>query len=185
MTTKRKRQAKLLRFVRKIHRYTGVALFLFFAIVGITGILLGWKKNSNGYLLPDTEKGQSTEMVTWLSMDSISTLAMAELARSYGGDFQAEIDRLDVRPSKGMVKVLFDKDNIGIQLDLTTGQVLNNGKRRADWLEDVHDGTIVDDLLGTKNVFKLFYTTIMGLALLIFTVTGFWLWYGPKKMRTS
>jgi hypothetical protein len=23
----------------------------------------------------------------------------------------------------------------------------------------------------------------MGLALLLFTITGFWLWYGPKRMK--
>jgi hypothetical protein len=27
------------------------------------------------------------------------------------------------------------------------------------------------------------YSTIMGVALLIFTITGFWLWYGPKRMK--
>ena len=30
---------------------------------------------------------------------------------------------------------------------------------------------------------KLAYTSVMGLALLGFTVTGFWLWYGPRRMR--
>ncbi len=36
--------AKTLRIVRKIHRTTGVFLFIFFFIIGITGLLLGWKK---------------------------------------------------------------------------------------------------------------------------------------------
>ena len=29
------------------------------------------------------------------------------------------------------------------------------------------------------------YTTTMKLALVTFTITGFWLWYGPKRMRRN
>jgi hypothetical protein len=25
----------------------------------------------------------------------------------------------------------------------------------------------------------------MGVSLLVFTITGFWLWYGPKRMRRN
>ena len=48
----------------------------------------------------------------------------------------------------------------------------------------IHDGSILDYYIATSNgQIKLFYTSIMGLALLTFTITGFWLWYGPKRMR--
>lgn len=42
----RQRQAKLLRVFRKVHRATGALLFIFFFIVAITGLLLGWKKTA-------------------------------------------------------------------------------------------------------------------------------------------
>ncbi len=32
---------------------------------------------------------------------------------------------------------------------------------------------------------KPFYTSTMGLALLTFTITDFWLSYGPKRVRTE
>ena len=65
-----------------------------------------------------------------------------------------------------------------------TGELLHIEKRRSDFIEKVHDGSILDYYFKTgKEPFKLVYTTVMGLALLIFTVTGFWLWYGPKRMR--
>ncbi|MEL7423523.1 MAG: PepSY domain-containing protein, partial [Bacteroidota bacterium] len=68
------------------------------------------------------------------------------------------------------------------QLDLSNGKLLSFGKRRSDLLEQIHDGSIIDRRLGW-SFFKLLYTTISGLALFLFTVTGFWLWYGPKRMR--
>ena len=43
---------------------------------------------------------------------------------------------------------------------------------------------IKQPILGTDyGQIKLVYTSIMGTALLIFTITGFWLWYGPKRYR--
>jgi len=71
-------------------------------------------------------------------------------------------------------------------LDGATGEVLHVGKRNSDFIEQLHDGSYVDRLLGSDlGAFKLFYTTVMGSALFVFCVTGFWLWYGPKRMRAS
>ena len=39
------------RWYRKIHKWIGSFLFIFFFFTAVTGLLLGWKKNSNGYLL--------------------------------------------------------------------------------------------------------------------------------------
>jgi hypothetical protein len=45
----RKKQAKLLRIFRKIHRTLGASLFVFFIFISVTGVLLGWKKNTGGH----------------------------------------------------------------------------------------------------------------------------------------
>ncbi|HRG29174.1 MAG TPA: hypothetical protein PLJ00_14850, partial [Chitinophagales bacterium] len=67
-----------------------------------------------------------------------------------------------------------------------TGKLLSIERRRSDFIEKVHDGSILDEVFNTSNgQIKLIYTSIMGLALLIFTITGFWLWYGPKRMRKN
>lgn len=42
--SERQKQAKTLRIFRKVHRTTGALLFVFFFVVAITGLLLGWKK---------------------------------------------------------------------------------------------------------------------------------------------
>lgn len=83
-----------------------------------------------------------------------------------------------------MVKFVFIDHYWGIQLDGATGKLLHIERRNSDILENIHDGSILDYYFGTTGEqFKLVYTSIMGLALLTFTITGFWLWYGPKVLR--
>lgn len=178
----RQQQARTLRTTRKLHRVSGVSLFVFFFIMAITGILLGWKKHSGEVIMPDTYRGVSDDMTIWLPLDTLSFLAMEALFDETGE--LSEIDRIDVRPGKGSMKFLFKDGNREVQLDAATGATLRVGRRHNDWIEQVHDGSIVDDWLGIpQGIFKVFYNTLMGLALVLFTVTGFWLWYGPKRMR--
>ena len=179
--TKRQRQARVLRAVRKIHRWTGATLFVIFLFISITGLLLGWKKDSKGYILPKTQKGSSTVAAEWLPLAQLQDRALFCID-SLNPNLDPSIDRMDVRPGKGVVKFTFEKYYQEIQLDLRTGQLLSFGKRRSDLLEQIHDGSIVDRQMGW-SFFKLLYTSISGLALLTFTITGFWLWYGPKRMR--
>jgi uncharacterized iron-regulated membrane protein len=182
MLTTRQRQAKTLRRTRQLHRWSGISLFMFFFVMAVTGILLGWKKHAGEVIMPATYKGESKEAAGWLPLDTLSFLATAALLKVEG--VASEIDRIDVRPSKGSMKFLFDNRQLEVQLDATTGAVLSVGRRHSDWIEQVHDGSIVDDALGVTNgLFKVFYNTLMGTALIVFTVTGFWLWYGPRQMR--
>ena len=177
---KRKEQAKTLRTARKLHRVTGIFLFLFFFIIAITGLLLGWKKQSG--LLPPSAKGISTKPADWLPIDSLQMQAASYLAGIDKG-LSAELDRIDIRPGKGMVKFVYAKHFWELQLDCTTGALLQTSRRNSDIIEKIHDASLLDYRLNTGDWVKLIYTTIMGLALILFTVTGFWLWYGPKRMR--
>jgi hypothetical protein len=181
---KRQSQAKLLRTFRKVHRTTGALLFVFFFFVSITGLLLGWKKNSYGLILAKSYTGTSTDLKDWLPIDSLHKNACRILKDSVSANLSQKVDRIDIRKDKGMVKFIFSDHYWGIQLDGATGQLLHIEKRNADMIENIHDGSILDNYFNTSNgQIKLVYTTVMGLALLIFTITGFWLWYGPKRMR--
>lgn len=175
-STRRQKQAKLLRRTRRVHRWSGITLFVFFFVIGVTSVLLGWKKNSD-YLQPPTTRGESTALADWLPADRLLTLAQHALRDSLGTDYSTEIDRIDYRPGKGIAKFRFEGHLEEVQLDGATGQVLSVGARRADLIEQIHDGSIVGDM------FKLIYSTTMGLATIVFTISGFWLWYGPKRMR--
>jgi len=182
--TRRKRQADVLKLFRKIHRTTGALLFLFFFIVAMSGLFLGWKKHSGGVILAKSYQGTSTDMKDWLPMDVLTQKAIESARQSISPDISPVIDRIDVRPDKGMVKFVFVEGYWGVQIDAATGNLLQVERRRSDFIENVHDGSILDYLVGTTDgQIKLAYTSIMGVALLSFTITGFWLWLGPKRMR--
>ena len=180
----KKKHALILRIVRKIHRTTGAFLFVFFFIVAITGLMLGWKKNSNGLILPKSHQGTSIELSDWLPLNTLQNIAFKTLQDTIDSNIDLTLQRIDARPQKGMIKFVFNNHYWGIQLDGSTGEVLAITKRWSDFFENVHDGSILDIAFGTKGeIIKLIYTSIMGVALLIFTITGFWLWYGPKLMK--
>ena len=184
--TKRKTQAKWLRNFRKVHRVTGAALFVFFFFIAISGLLLGWKKHSGGIILSKSYEGVSTNLKDWMPVDQLHTIANTYLLDSISPDLSTEIDRIDIRKEKGMVKFIYTDHIWSLQLDGTTGEILHVERRYSDFIEQIHDGSILDDYLGTSNnQIKVFYTTVMGVALLVFTITGFWLWYGPKRMRRN
>jgi hypothetical protein len=159
---------------------------VFFLFISITGLLLGWKKNSAGLILPGSASGTSANLELWLPLDSLHKNACRFLHDSVSPELSTEIERIDIRKEKGMVKFVFTRHYWCIQLDGVTGELLQVGKRRSDLIEDLHNGLILDKYFGTgREQIKLAYTNIMGLALLVFTVTGFWLWYGPKRMKNK
>lgn len=180
----------MLRLARKWHRTTGALLFVLFLFISISGLLLGWKKHSAGVILPRTQRGTTDDLRAWLPLDSLHTLAQGAAAATLGTAALPDADRIDVRRSKGVVKFVFAPGTptagpLGVQLDGATGEVLQVQRRYSDVIESIHDGSVVDGYLGTGGWFKLFYTTVTGAALLLFTITGFWLWYGPKRMRRA
>jgi uncharacterized iron-regulated membrane protein len=180
------RQAGILRSFRSVHRKFGIALFAFFFIVGVTGLLLGWKKHSGGIIQAKSQQGTSSDFSKWLSLQELNDIAEQVLKDSSGQDFSAEVDRIDIRKDKGIVKFNYLNHFSEIQLDGATGKVLSVNHRRSDFIEKIHDGSILDFYLKTSDgQIKLFYTSLMGLGLIVFTITGFWLWYGPKRMRKN
>jgi uncharacterized iron-regulated membrane protein len=180
--TSTNKQAKWIRMFRWLHRKLAVALFLFFLLVAITGLLLGIKKHT-GHLAP-TQKGTSADLSKWLSTDSLEKIARAYLIDSVSQDLSTELDRIDIRPGKGIAKFKYKDHYWGLQLDCATGKVLLLERRTGDFIEDLHDGSIIDDWLGTGDEqVKVGYTVIMGTSLLLLVLSGIWLWYGPKLIR--
>lgn len=171
----RKKIVKLLRKFRIFHRWLGISLAAFLLISAVTGILLSLKKDFD-FLQPPTQKGQSIDLTTWKTLDQLKLIAVQEAQKTNPG-IENSVDRLDVRPSKGIVKVLFKEDNLEIQLDGTTGEVLSVAPRWSDWIESLHDGSIISDL------FKPISMNILGWGLIVMILSGFWLWYGPRRLR--
>lgn len=182
--TKKRKQAKLLRTMRKIHRYTGVLLFVFFFIIAVTGFLLGWKQQFKGAILPETQKGTSSNLKEWLPLDSLHKKACFYLTKHVSDSISKEIKKIDIRKEKGMAKFIFENHYYGVQVDGKTGNLLQIAHRNSDLIESLHDGSILDKVFKTEHKqFELIYTFVMSTSLAMFTITGFWLWYGPKRMK--
>ncbi len=102
----------------------GIFLFVFFIFISVSGVLLGWKKHSGGVLLPVTTKGSSSQLAKWLPLVDLELKAFEVLHDSVGKTLSLELDRIDVRKEKGIVKFIFAKHLNSIQLDGATGDVL-------------------------------------------------------------
>jgi uncharacterized iron-regulated membrane protein len=182
--TNTQQQAKWIRFFRWLHRKIAIFLFIFFLVISITGLLLGIKKQTG--LLPPTQKGVSSNLSTWLPVDSLTNNAFRFLHDSVSSTLSPDIDRIDIRPDKGVVKFTFKDHFNELQLDGTTGELLSIKKRKSDFIEKLHDGSILDKVFGTgDDKIKTSYTIIMGLSLFMLILSGLWLWYGPKRLRKS
>ena len=179
-------QVTILRIFRKIHRTLGAFLFLFFFIVAITGLTLGWKKNSNGWILPATMKGSATNLDNWKTTKELLRISDSLLINKVDKSLSTQLDRIDIRKDKGIIKFLYIDNYWEIQLDGQSGEVLQISQRRSDFFEDIHDGSFLDRYFKTDGEpIKLIYTSIMGISLFLFTVTGCWLWLGPKFIRNK
>ncbi len=178
------KSVRLLRNFRVIHRRIAAVLFIFFLITALSGLLLGWKKHSGGILLAETPKGSTTDLKQWLPIDSLHAIAIATLKDSISENLNVELDRIDGRPEKGVLKFTFKAHYWGIQLDASTGKVLMIERRYADLIENIHDGSILDNFASTESgQFKLIYTSIMGVSLLMLTISGAYLYFKPKDLR--
>lgn len=179
-----KQQAKWIRIYRWLHRKLAVALFLFFVLMAVTGLLLGIKKQTG--LLAPTQTGVSSDAATWMPMAALQHKAGQYLHDSVNRQLSTALDRIDIRPGKGIAKFIYKEHFYGLQLDCATGQLLSIEKRHSDFIESLHDGSLVDDLLGAGNEpFKVSYNLVMGISLLLLVLSGIWLWYGPKRIRTQ
>lgn len=168
----------LLRRMRKLHRWLGIPLMLFFLVIGVTSILLAWKKKAE--LLPPTLKTQVESREDWISPDEMISIAQAKMDSLGESNL---VDRIDIRPDKGIAKVTFQTHFTEVQLDGYSGEVLSIATRHSDWIEKVHDGSIVDYYFGQSETAKLTYSTATALGLILMSLSGFYLWYFPKLIR--
>ena len=155
----------------------GIPLIVFFLLIGVTSILLAWKKKVE--LLPPTQKTQ-IEDGTWILPSEMVRIGEEEM-RKLGRD--PEVDRIDIRPDKGIAKVTFKTHFSEVQVDGYSGEVLSISTRHSDWIEKLHDGSIVDYYTTGDEGAKLFYSTLTSIGLIFLALSGFYLWYYPKLIR--
>jgi uncharacterized iron-regulated membrane protein len=159
------------RLNRKTHYWGAIICAVPVLIIILTGILLLLKKNFD-WIQPPTQKG--TSEVPMLSYEDL--LARAKSVPEAGIVSWDDIDRLDVRPGKGLIKVVA-KNRWEIQLDQGTGEVLQVAYRRSDLIETLHDGTFFHE-----NA-KLWIFLPSAVTLLVLWITGIWLFVVPLLMK--
>jgi uncharacterized iron-regulated membrane protein len=115
---------KAIQWNRKLHRWAAILTALPVLVVILSGIILQMKKEFEWVQQP-TRKGAGKELI--LSFDHI--LDIATTVPEAGIKEWKDIDRLDVRPGKGVVKVRA-KNRWELQIDTTNGAVLQ-GRRKA------------------------------------------------------
>ena len=159
---------------RRIHYYLGLSISLLLLISAGTGILLGFKKEVDA-LQPPTQEVENVVLSQWLSLSDLSLKAHEALNSKNPGNYL--LDKMDVRPEKGIVKVIFMPDFWEVQVNGATGEILSVERRYSDLIEKIHDGSIISDS------FKLISMNILGVGVLVLVFSGLWLWYGPFIIR--
>jgi len=171
---------------RKLHRVLVPSFALFFLFVSLSGLILAWKKNSAGILLPKTEQGLSSDMQNWLPMDSLHTIAVYSLKDSGLNEYSTEIAKIDLRPKKGIAKFIFEHHYYEVQVDCTSGKILSLKKRNADWIEEIHDGSIIDRFFNIKgDPVKVIYSSALSFGALFMIITGFIIWNKRRKKMNN
>ncbi len=160
-------------WTRKLHRWGAVICCVPLLLVIVTGLLLQVKKQVS-WVQPATIKAGHSDLV--IGWEQILTSAQSD--QNAGIQSWDDIDRLDVRPSKGIVKVQA-KSRWELQMDLANGKILSSEYRRSDIIESLHDGSFFGDWS------KLILFLANGLILLALWFTGAWLWYLPIKVKRS
>lgn len=158
---------------RKVHRWASIVAALPLLVILLTGILLQFKKESD-WIQPPTARGTGTRPAVSFDriLEAVKTVPEAGI-RSWD-----DVDRLDVRPSKGVVKVR-GKNRWEVQVDTQTAEVLQSAYRRSDLIEALHDGTFFHDAV---KHWIFFPTAILLVALWI---TGVYLFLLPYFKRNS
>jgi hypothetical protein len=162
---------KLSRQSRVFHRWGSIIALLPITVIIFSGIVLQLKKVSS-YVQPPTQSGAGTEPA--IGFDRI--LEVARTVPEAKIETWEDVDRLDVRPSKGVVKVRC-KNRYEVQIDAETAEILQVAFRRSDLIESIHDGSFFNEH------FKLWVFLPAGIVLALLLVTGVHLFFLPYLAR--
>ena len=160
------------KWTRKTHYWGSFIVLLPVSIIIVTGIFLQLKKDVV-WIQPGTTTGQisndpsiSFEQI----LDIAKTIKEAEISS------WEDIDRLDVRIGKGIVKVR-SNNRWEIQIDTHSGEVTQVAYRRSDLIEQIHDGSWFHDKV------KLWIFLPSGIILFVLWITGFYMVLSPYIVK--
>jgi uncharacterized iron-regulated membrane protein len=153
---------------RKTHYWASFIIAIPMLVMIATGLLLQMKKQWD-WVQPPEQRGTGTSPA--IDLDGI--LASVQTVPDMQVTSWDDVNRLDLRPSRGIVKVWLN-NGWEVQVDLGTGEVLQTAYRRSDFIESVHDGSFFG---GDWTKLGVFLPT--GITVFLLWVSGMWMWWVP------
>lgn len=154
---------------RKLHYWGAAIIGLPILVLILSGLLLQMKKHW-AWVQPVEQRGSTKAPVIELS-DILKSIKEHQHPNIDVKDWDG-IKRLDVRPDRGVAKATLQND-YEVQVDLGTGRVMQVAYRRSDWIETIHDGSILGDWV------KLGIVLPSAVILLFLWGSGMWMWIYP------
>ena len=158
--------------IRKTHYWATAVIAIPTLIIVVTGLLLQIKKEWT-WVQPAERRGTGTSP----SIEFSQILAAVRREPDLGVKDWDDVQRIDVRPGRGVAKVWL-KNGFEVQIDLGTGAVLQSAYRRSDWIESIHDGSF---FAGDTSKLGVFLPS--GIVLLAMWFTGVWMFFVPFWMK--
>lgn len=156
---------------RKVHYWLSAIIAFPLLVVILTGLMLQYKK-----YVPWI---QPTTVTTVHKIPSVSfqdVFLEIRKIESLNINTWSDIDRIDVRPAKGIIKVRL-KNNWEVQVNPSTAEVLQVAYRRSDIIEQLHDGSF----FGKITQFWVYVPT--AIALLILLLSGLYMFFRPLLIK--
>lgn len=166
-------QIKIRQLSRKAHLWLALLVFLPVLIIFVSGILLQIKKQSD-WIQPPTQSG--VFQIPDITFERVLLIAQS-VPELQVANWQ-DINRVDVRPDKGMMKIIANND-WEAQIDSSTGSILQVAFRRSDTIESIHDGSWFAEFT------KLWVFLPVAIILFIMWCSGFILMYTTFKSKIN
>ncbi len=160
--------------MRDIHYWGAIISALPLVIMIGAGILLMVKKEFD-WIQPPSQRSAGSGMPA-ISLEQLFEAAIDEGKLDVVG--WSDLDRADIKPSKGIVKFVSDS-GMEVQVDLYTAKVLQVAQRRSDVIEAIHDGSYFADWV------KLYVFLPIGVFLLGLWITGLYLFIRTEYKKAQ
>jgi len=158
---------------RRLHYWGSALIAIPLLVVTGSGIVLQLKKHWS-WVQPVEHRGR--EKAPHIELTDILTALKTYQHPEVKVAGWEDVRRLDVRPDRGVAKATLMND-WEVQIDTTDGRVMQVAYRRSDWLEALHDGSIVNE------TYKMWIVLPSAIVLLFLWGSGMWMWLWPFLNR--
>jgi uncharacterized iron-regulated membrane protein len=154
-----------------VHYWLSIAIAFPLFVIVLSGVLLQVKKDVD-WIQPSEQRGTGDQPQVSFEQILAACAGLPEL----GVRTWTDLDSLDIRPQKRLIKVI-TSDGWEIQLDPSDASVLQIAFRRSDMIESLHDGSWFG------RVIKRWVFLPAGVVLAVMLATGIYLFILPLLRR--